>query len=363
MAFVPFQVELATQLMPDAIEGAFIVLAVLFGVLAITRDRQWRLNAILSGISLALAYFTRVNVLVFLPGILAIGAILDTPKWRRSLWALAGLAGTLVAAAGVFWVLSGDPLVDWRKTGQFYSSYSKTGFVFRGERFWRQLISIRQRSIVWMLPALALGTVWALVKRQRASWLMLMWAYGFWFYLDVISPLHGLDTSYRYLEPLCAPTLLLFAGAVWWIAGLLPKRLSWAPLALAVLLFLAMLPVDRIVTRSWHNNRRWLSMRQAAEFALKDASAPPIYVVGPYTLVTVNYYGGYRYARDTLAPLDAPVNANARLFSDKELSVKPGQRALWVSERVPPPVYAPKELASFPGISRPLRVFEITGPR
>ena len=214
MALVPLQVELGTQVLPDPIEGGFLVLAVLFGIFAITRDRGWRWWAIGSGAALALAYFTRVNAIIFLPGILVIGAILKPSRWRRSLWALAGVVGVLAGAAVIFWALSGDPLVDWHRTAQFYSSYAGTGFVFREQRFWRQMLNVRQYATAWLLPVLALGTSWALARRQRASWLMLVWAYAFWIYLDVISPLHGLDTSYRYVEPLVPPVLLLFSAGV-----------------------------------------------------------------------------------------------------------------------------------------------------
>ncbi len=358
MASVPLEIEHATQLLPDPIEGLFIVLAVLFGVLAITRDRGWRWWAIASGAALALAYYSRVNAIVFLPGILAIGAIIDPARWKRSLWSLAGLAGALLAGAGVFWLLSGDPLVDWHRTSSFYSSYQKSGFEFRAERFWKQYTT--QRALLWLPLTLVAGSVWALIKRSRQSWLLLAWAWGFWFYLDVVSPLHGLDTSYRYAEPIVAPALLLFAAAIWWLAFRLPRPVRWAPVAAAVLCFLVLLPFAHRLTDNWRDNSRWASLRRAAVVLNATDRSLPIYTDHQYHLWGLNYYSGFRFGRDTLEPLDAPVNRDARLFWTNEAKPPTDTPYLWVSVWNPPVKATTKVLADLPHPDGRLKVLLVT---
>lgn len=355
MACVPIEIELATQLLPDPLEGAFIVLSVALAILAITRDRYWRAAAIGAGVALGAAYFTRVNVLVFLPGILAVGAILDTAKWKRSLWALAGLAGVLVAAAITFWFLSGDPFIDWTRTSSFYSDYSSGGFIFRGERFWRQFLTVI--PLLWLYPALALGTGWAILDRSRATWLTLAWVYGFWFYLDVVSPLHGLDTSYRYAEPMVAPTLILFAGAVWWLYGVFPRVVRWVPVVTAVLCFALVVPVGHTLGVKWRRTARWQAVRRAAIEVTKPGDTTPVIVQSPYIPEAINYYAGYTLGRDTLEPADAPVNEGTRLFTEAERPFRPGERVWYVGQWAPKTDDPVKLVAKYRYPGEPLRVY------
>jgi len=336
MAVAPLEVQLATQLLPDAIEGFFVVLAVLLAVLAIKRDRHYIAYAVGSGAAIGLAYFTRVNAIVFLPGLLLLGALLEPKKWRRSLWALAGLAGVLVAAAGVFWVLSGDPLVDWHRTGQFYQTYTKVGFRPTVLTFRQMIVTIP--SLVWMVPAFLIGLALFAIRRGREELVMLIWAVGFFVYADFIGPLHGLDrapSTFRYLEPMTLPLVALVAAA----AAIASQRSRDAvqralPIVATVLVGLALLHPAAHAVRSTRYSMRWAAVRRAAISAAYKADVVVV-LQDDDSLEAFNYFSGYVLRRDACAPVNAVVNKGARLFALKEADLAPG--SLFVATSTPDP--------------------------
>jgi 4-amino-4-deoxy-L-arabinose transferase-like glycosyltransferase len=320
MAVAPLEVELGTQLLPDTIEALFVPLAILLAVLAVRRDRRWAWWAFASGVSLALAYFVRVNALVFLPGVLVVGAVLDPARWRRTLPVFAGLGSVVVLGALAFWVLSGDPFVDWTRTSQFYSTYQSTGFLERSAPYvW---LMFRQGAVFWVGPMLLAGIAWAVHRKRRAETLLAVWAVGFLVYLDVVSPMHGLASSYRYLEPLVAPAVLLFASAALSVADRLRavRGAKWgraAVLTVCVLIALLVVPA-RIVTRARRDNPRWASVRSIGGMLTRDHATDTVFVDDHYVLVALDYYTGYSYGRDALAAPDAPANAGSRMFLTSE---------------------------------------------
>lgn len=321
-AVITIEVELGTQLLPDPIQAFFTVLAIYCAVRAITVDERWGRWAIGAGFALGLAYLTRVNAIIFLPGVLVVGAILDRSRWKRSLWALVGLAGALAGAAAVFFVLSGDPFIDWRRTAEFYAEYQQTGFFEREESFF-ELMRMTP-SLRWVLPLLALGTVYAAIDRKSRSVLMLVWAFGFWFYLDVVSAWHGLDNSYRYAEPLVAPALLLAAAAVGSV--LRPPSAAWRKAAVALALIGVLVSMNSLtpdVVEGFRGNTRWTAVRSVAE-TLAPYQPATVWVDSRFDLYALNYYSGFAFDRDTIEPPDAPVNSRARLFLTEELPFSEG---------------------------------------
>jgi hypothetical protein len=375
-AFAPIEIELATQLLPDAVEGFFVGLAIYLGIRAVKRDRGWRAAAALSGAALALAYFTRVNAVLFMPGLLALGLLLDPSKWRRSLWALAGFAGILGAAAVVFWALSGDPLVDWHKTQAFYAAYRTTGFIVRKHPFW--YLIAREVALTWLWPTLAFGAAVAAVRTfrprrgsgagqaeeghigmsgppaRRAEAMLVIWALGFYFYLDVVSAYQGLDASYRYAEPMVLPALVLAAAGVVWLWRALPgaaRALPVVGLAVALLLMARSAGID---TSRYARNIRWAAIRSAAKVVAKPGEDRPVYVDDPWVFVSLDYYSRYRLGRDTLAPVGAPVNRGSRLSSLSEVP-SPARPFLLVST-------LPKKVRDLPAL-RDARMAEIASFR
>jgi 4-amino-4-deoxy-L-arabinose transferase-like glycosyltransferase len=335
MAVAPLEVELGTELLPDTIESLFVPLAVLCVVLAVRRERGWAWWAAASGVSLALAYFARVNALVFLPGLLIVGIVLEPSRWKRTLPALAGLGGVLALGAVTFWLLSGDPFVDWTRAGQAYSAYQSDGFLERSAPYvW---LICRQVAIFWVGPAMVAGLAWALVRRRRAETLLALWAVGFLVYLDVVSPLHGLASSYRYVEPLVAPVLLLFAAGTIGVASWLRSRYGvwWGRVAVALVcvLLAALLVPARMVTTAWRDKPRWASVRSIGALLTREHDDTVVYVDDPYVFVALDFYTGYSYDRDALAALDGPVNRGARLFLTSERSPTASDRGVLVSVR------------------------------
>lgn len=336
MAVFPLEVELATQLLPDAIEGMFVLAAATFAVLAARSERRWRLLAVLAGASLGMAYYTRVNALVFLPGLLAVGAILRPSSWRRSLWVLVGLAAAAALFALAFWGLSGDPLVDIHKSQQTYSDYSSSGFIVRADSF-AGLIR-KEPALYWMLPLAPLALLGAALRRDRGVALLGIWIVGFYVYLEWVSRLHGLDSSYRYIEPLVPAFLVLVGlGAAELVRG---KRL-WRLAAVAAVGVLAMALMFRTsgkVARRYNGHPRWQSMRVVAR-ELAENPERTLFVDHSWHLVAVNYYGGYRFGRDTLEPAGSALNAEARLFKLGEPGAPQPEPGSWLllSEKTPAP--------------------------
>jgi 4-amino-4-deoxy-L-arabinose transferase-like glycosyltransferase len=348
-SLAPIEIEQATQLLPDPIEAFFVPLAILCGVLAIKRDAHWRWWAFAAGACVGLAYFTRVNAILFIVGVLAIGLILDTPKWKRSLFSLVGLAAVLAAAAAVFFALSGDPFVDWTRTSEFYSTYSGTGFIERASTFFAFFRD--EPALRWLGVALLIGTVGALVRRTRPDWLLLAWAWGWYVYLEFISPLHGLDSSYRYAEPMVIPALVLFGAALFLIVDRLPRR--WGQVlvvAVVVASFLLLLPAKDITDR-WRSNKRWTAVR-SVERTLDELESLPIYVEDEWTVLALNVYSKFDYGRDTLEPPDAEVNADARLFRFEEGEIPATGEAFVVSATRPESAGVIEQVAAFPWVDQ-----------
>lgn len=358
-ALIPIQVELGTQLLPDPIQGFFIVLAVYCGVCAVTRDERWRAWAIASGFALGLAYLTRINAIIFLPGILGIGLILDPRRSKRSLWALAGLAGALAGAAFVFFLLSGDPFIDVRRTAEFYANYQRTGFYERDASFFQ--LMLETPSLRWVLPLLASGVIYAAVDRQRRSVLMLIWAFGFWFYLDVVSAWHGLDNSYRYAEPLVAPAILLASAALTHAAE---NRKPWPySLIAAIVLTLtlsSMLEVTPGVVRSFTKNTRWTAVRAVADTLALEQPAT-VWVTDRWDLYALNYYSGFGFERDTLSAPDAAVNSSARLFFTDEVPY-PGEPGTFLVTAGPVEEVAFERVAGFEQRDKTLTLWRRLAP-
>jgi 4-amino-4-deoxy-L-arabinose transferase-like glycosyltransferase len=363
MAVAPVEVELGTQLLPDTIESLFVPLAILCAVLAVRRDHRWAWWAVASGASLALAYFARVNAMVFLPGLLAVGVVLDPARWKRTLPALAGLAAVLALGAVAFWLLSGDPFVDWTRTGQFYSDYQASGFLERSTPY--VLLLFRQAAVFWVGPLMIAGVVWAFFRRRRAETLLAIWAMGFLVYLDIVSPLHGLASSYRYVEPLVAPVLLLFASGVVGAADRLgaSRGRRWAAAAVAAAcLLLALLVVPaRFVSGAWRNAPRWASVRSIADLLTSEYPSDTVYVDDTLVLVALDYYTGYSYGRDTLEPVGAPVNRGARLFLTSERRPTPSEQGVLVTVQGLPEGLRGQDMVSYPTPDGDLAVWRLTG--
>lgn len=363
MAVAPIEVELGTQLLPDAIEALFVPLAVLFVVLAVRRERGWAWWAAASGASLALAYFARVNALVFLPGLLVVGLLLDRSRWKRTLPALAGFAAVLAVGAVAFWLLSGDPFADWTRTGQFYSAYQTSGFLQRGAPYvW---LLFRQIAVFWVGPMMVVGVVWAFVRRRRAETLLAVWAVGFLSYLDIVSPLHGLASSYRYVEPLVAPVLLLFASGVTGIADRLRsargERWGRVAVATACLLLAALIVPARAVTGAWRDAPRWTSVRSIAGVLTREFPSEKIFVDDALVLVALDYYSGYTRGRDTLAPLTAPTNRDARLFLTSERPITSSDSGVLVSVKGLPAGVSGAQVIAYPTPDGRLAVWRLSG--
>ncbi len=343
-SLAPIEIEQATQLLPDPIEAFFVPLAILCGVLAITRDKHWRWWAFAAGASVGLAYFTRVNAILFVVGVLATGLILDPPKWKRSLFSLVGLAAVLAAAAAIFYVLSGDPLVDWTRTSEFYSTYSDTGFIERASTF---IAFFRHEpALQWLGVALLIGTVGALLRRTRADWLMLAWSWGWYVYLEFISPLHGLDSSYRYAEPMVIPALLLFGATLFMLADRLPRRWGQVLVVAVVIASLWLLLPAKDITDKWRSNKRWAAVRQT-QAALSELDALPIYVEDEWTVLALNVYSKFDYGRDTLEPPEAAVNSDARLFRVSEGGIPVAESVYVVSATEPQVAGSVEAVAAF----------------
>jgi 4-amino-4-deoxy-L-arabinose transferase-like glycosyltransferase len=363
MAVAPIEVELATALLPDAVESLFLLLAVLFVVLAVRRDRGWAWWAVLSGASLGLAYFARVNALVLLPGLLAAGLMLDRPRWRRTLPVLGGLAAVLALGALAFWLMSGDPFVDWTRMGATYTEYQAGGFLERSSPYvW---LLFRQPAIFWVGPLMLAGVGWAFVRRRPAETLLAIWAVGFLLYLDVVSPVHGLALSYRYVEPLVAPVLLLFASGVVGAADRLgaSRGRRWAAAAVAAAcLLLALLVVPaRFVSGAWRNAPRWASVRSIADLLTSEYPSDTVYVDDTLVLVALDYYTGYSYGRDTLEPVGAPVNRGARLFLTSERRPTPSEQGVLVTVQGLPEGLRGQDMVSYPTPDGDLAVWRLTG--
>ena len=316
-AFAPIEVELATQLLPDPVMMPFVIAAVFFAVVAVRRDQHWRGYALLAGVALGAAYFARVNALLFFPLVLSVGLVLDPSRWRRPLWSLVGFTSVLAIVAGGFWIIFGDPVIDWRRFAEFVTDYADTGFIQRETTFWALLQTTP--SLTWIVPTAAVAVVVLLLMRSfdRGALLVLLWGLGWFVYLDVLSPLQGLDTSYRYAAPLAVPTILLAAAALAGIYGAGEwNRRAAIGLGIATLMAASITPA-RLAIDNWVGNHRWTSVREAAK-RLPDEEDLPVFVTDRLNLYALNYYSRYVLDRDTILPPDDPRNAGARLFATFE---------------------------------------------
>lgn len=356
MALFPLEVEMGTQLLPDAIEGFFILAMVYFAVLGITRDVKWRKWPILAGIFLVISYQTRTNAVIFLPGILAIGAIVRPERWKRSLWALVGLAIGAGLFAAVFWMLSGDPLIDIHKMQQFYSGYESAGFFVRQATFTKMILT--ERALVWTAPLALLGLAGLALWPDRNKALLAVWAVGFFIYLEFVSRLHGLDSSYRYAEPLIAPILILAAAAVAQAGKDRSRRTVGVAAFIGGLVVMSMLQLGAQAANHRRSQPRWAAQRTLARIAVAKPDTA-FYLDDNWLIVALNYYSGFTLGRDTVEPPSAGVNAKARLFLLSERIPPAGSRAVVVTTKPAnaPADSVPEQTIPYPG--GPLIIYRV----
>lgn len=356
MAIFPLEVEMGTQLLPDAVEGFFLLAMVYFAVLGITRDKKWRTWPILAGIFLVISYQTRTNAVIFLPGILAVGAIIRPERWKRSLWSLVGVAIGVGLFAAVFWLLSGDPIIDIHKMQQFYSGYERAGFFVRQATFTKMILT--EQALVWTAPLALIGLVGLAIWPDRNKALLVVWSAGFFIYLEWVSRLHGLDSSYRYAEPLIAPILILAAAA---IAQALRDR---SRRSIALIAFaggavaMSMLQLSAEVAQHRRSQPRWAAQRTLARIAVAHPDTS-FYLDDNWLIVALNYYTGFKMGRDTVESPPAPVNAKARLFLLSEKTPPAGGSAVVVTAK---PEHAPAGAVpeqTIPAGGAPLTIYRV----
>lgn len=226
VALTPMEARLGTVLRPDAIVPAIGALAVWFGLRAGRTDasRWWAFGA---GLALGAGWSVRENALLLAPIVLMAG-------WaglrRGILPAIGGLAVVPAITAVVFAIGAGtplSPLVGAGTEGVFRNPVtawswddSYMAMVWEG--------AFDRRSLVFLaLPALIVGVVGVLIRRERRAILPGAWCLLVAVYLE-FGTLINLAKPNRYLTLLSIPVALLIALA-------LDGRLAWiGPLAAAV---------------------------------------------------------------------------------------------------------------------------------
>jgi 4-amino-4-deoxy-L-arabinose transferase-like glycosyltransferase len=359
MALYPLEIELGTQVLPDPVAGFFIVVAVYLAVLAVKRDRGSVAYAIASGAALGIVFYTRENALVFLPGLVAVGALLDPKRWKRTLWAPLGVVAVVVAAMAYFWIAFGNPVIDWVRFVQFYSAYRTTGFVQPATTYLHDFLT--QPAFAAFPVVVVLAIVGAALSTGRGRWLLLTWALGFYLVIGVIGPIVGMDVSYRYAEPIVPPLILLAAAGVAALGRRFRAGAEGPTMIGAGLALLLLLPSAQAAVRLRTDNARWASIERAWRIASRVPDAY-LFVDDAWVFTVINYDSGFTLGRDSLAPADAPVNDKARLFKTSERSIPAIQTGFLVIVNDPPPDVAVREKADlWYGSDKRLRVFEF-GP-
>ena len=217
---------------------------------------------------------------------------------------------------------------------------------------------------------LLIGVIGALVDRERQRVLMLLWAVGYWVYLEFVGPLHGLDSAYRYAEPIIPPLLLLAAAGVLTIGRRLNAERRVAIATVVALVLWA--PIAHEAASRYRDNARWVSLRRATgvlEEVRRDESGVPVaqrasehvYAGDEWILLALNANSRFAFDRDTLEGPEAQVNHDARLFLLGERPMVKGESALLVSATKPPEGASAEVLAAYPYPRATLTVYRLRG--
>lgn len=357
MALYPLEIELGTQLLPDPIAGFFIALAVYLAVLAVRRDKGHVALAIAAGASLGIVFYSRENALVFLPGLMAVGVLLDPTRWKRTLWAPLGVVAVVAVAMTYFWVAFGNPVIDWVRFREFYVAYKATGFIQPTSTYVQEFLT--RPAFAGFLVMLVLAAIGVALGEGRGRWVLLTWAVGLFTVIGVIGPIVGMDVSYRYAEPIIPPLLLLAAVGV----AALGKRVNaeGRVVLAAAFALLLLVPSAQSAVRSRVDNARWASIERSWDIVAKVPGAY-VFVDDPWVFTVLNYDSRFTLGRDSLAPVNAAANKDARLFRVGERQIPAIQPGFLVIVNDPPSgIHLQQKADYWYGSDKRLRVFEF-GP-
>lgn len=129
----------------------------------------------------------------------------------------------------------------------------------------------------------------------------------------------------------------------------------------AALVLLLLLPSAQSAVRSRVDNARWASIERSWDIVAKVPGAY-VFVDDPWVLTVLNYDSRFTLGRDSLAPLNAAVNKDARLFKVGERQVPAIQPGFLVIVNDPPSgIHLQQKADYWYGSDKRLRVFEF-GP-
>jgi hypothetical protein len=309
LAAAPVEVELATMLLPDAIVGFFIALAVWLALEG--SDLSGRTGvAVLaaSGVAIGAAYFARITSLAFLPLVMAIPLIPKqgrATRWWHALVPVGGVAVVLGGAAMLFWALKGDPLYDWHRSLTVYENLDVPGQstapapppnVRFGDSASYAWILLTWRAFAPLSIAGILAGAWAYIARRKGALLPILWVLGFYVYIEFVSPLHHLAVRDRYLEPVTLPLAILVAMV---IVGSRPRTVKVLG-AIALAAFAAYSVQTAVADNGlWRMSARYRGPRTIAR-SLHASDGRPVFVQSDRVIFALNYYTGYTYGLDPL---------------------------------------------------------------
>jgi hypothetical protein len=231
LAFLPLDVIQAGHLMPDGLMATLLTASAVFWIIG--RDRakgRARLLLFLSGACLALATVTRVYSIVLVA--LYIGDVIARPRtFRDLLWpALGGLAVGLPLMA-LYQVATGDAFYTLRVVSDSYGHRlvpEGLGLLHYPSLLWHP------RTEAALYPVLFVGALgFALVRRNRAHLLLLLWALPLLLFLEFgtmsFTRYVPIFKQTRFLVVLAPPLSLLAASMLCAVVRWLRERWQRAP--------------------------------------------------------------------------------------------------------------------------------------
>jgi len=228
MAVNALDIQYATQLLPDSI-NSFLMTAVVFSwIIAvdscklIEERKKSIFYFVLTGIILALLYYTRINSVLIIPVLL--GYLIGRKKWSFL---------PLITLGILILMFLGGGIIFWLKTGNFFfienmhlgyvdesvsrskSILSKTSLFGIGS----SIQTIIHNIILWpWFVAGSIGVVVVFISRNaKKFWFSIFWFFALWLVYEIYFSLGFSVALDRYLNVLLVPLAIIIASATWTI--------------------------------------------------------------------------------------------------------------------------------------------------
>lgn len=243
-ATFPVEVRYATVLVPEAVAGSYVLLAVLVHVR--TENKAPLAWGALAGALIGVAYLTKEPALFIGPALFIDAAL--RKRWRQAFGIAAGIGAVIAIEHAYYLVSTGDLLFRYRSLAYHNQATAPRAgadidLAYRLFRAYPwMMLKPNEHFGVHSLAALVLSgaALWCF-RKDRRTWFLLIWASLPWLYLNF-----GSTSLTQYILIPLAPRYIAFAYpplfllAAWLLADLASKTL-WTKRAVVSLMVATLL--------------------------------------------------------------------------------------------------------------------------